>query len=328
MMKKRTLGRTGVKVSEIAMGCWQLGGKWGDPFDPEVAHQTLVTAASTGVNCFDTADVYIGGASERAIGRFLKETDQKPFVITKIGRWLNPHTSEGYNESNLRRFVDQSRQNLQVEALDMVLLHCPPTEVYYRPDVFDILDQLKVEGKIKHYGVSVQKVEEALKAIEFPGVEAIEIIFNMFRLRPAELFFEQAKKKNVGVIVRVPLASGLLTGKFNKNTTFGQDDHRQSNRQGELFDRGETFSGVDYNTGLKAVAELEKVFKDRPLAEVALRWILMFDAVSTIIPGASKPEHIQNNAKASKSPALTQAEMKKVEEIYQRYIKDPVHHLW
>lgn len=327
-MKFRKLGKTNVEVSEISMGCWQLGGKWGDPFDPNLAHETLVKAASTGVNCFDTADVYIGGASERAIGNFLKDAKPKPFVITKIGRWLNPHTPEGYNESNLRRFVDQSRHNLQVEALDMVLLHCPPTEVYYMPEVFEVLDRLKLEGKIKHYGVSVQKVEEALKAIEYPGVEAIEIIFNMFRLRPAELFFQEAKKKNVGVIVRVPLASGMLTGKFDKNSTFGRDDHRQSNRHGEMFDRGETFSGVDYDTGLKAVSELKKIFKDRPLYEVALRWILMFDAVSTIIPGASKPEHILNNAKASESESLTKAEMKKVEKIYNTYIKNPVHHLW
>ena len=328
LMKYRKLGKTNVSVSEIAMGCWQLGGKWGDPFDSVVADETLKSAIKQGINCFDTADVYIGGESERAIGRFLKETQEQVFVITKIGRWLNPHTPEGYNEENLRKFIDQSRKNLQVDALDMVLLHCPPYEVYYMPEVFEILDKLKNEGKIKHYGVSVQKVEEALIAMEYPGVEAIEIIFNMFRLRPAELFFQEAKKKNVGVIVRVPLASGLLTGKFSKNTTFSSDDHRQSNRQGEWFDRGETFSGVDYASGLQAVEALKEVFPNESLPMIALRWILMFDAVSTIIPGASKPEQIVNNAKASELKPLTQPQMKQVEAIYNQYIKDQVHRRW
>lgn len=327
-MKQRKLGKTNVLISEISMGCWQLGGTWGDPFNPVVAEETLKAAQNQGINCFDTADVYIGGESERAIGRYMKNVDEKPFVITKIGRWLNPHTPDGYNEENLRHFVEQSRKNLQVDALDMVLLHCPPNEVFYMPEVFDILDKIKQEGKIKHYGVSVQKVEEGLKAIEYPNVEAVEIIFNMFRLRPADIFFQEAKKKNVGVIVRVPLASGLLTGKFTKQTTFSKDDHRQSNRQGELFDRGETFSGVDYESGLKAVEELKKVFKDESLPMIALRWILMYDAVSTIIPGASKPEHIINNAKASELPPLTKKQMKQVEEIYNQYIKDQVHQRW
>lgn len=327
-MKQRRLGKTNVSVSEISMGCWQLGGTWGDAFNPVVAEETLKAARNQGINCFDTADVYIGGESERAIGRYMKNLDDKPFVITKIGRWLNPHVPEGYNEENLRNFIDQSRKNLQVDALDMVLLHCPPFEVYYMPEVFEILDKIKAEGKIKHYGVSVQKIEEGLKAIEYPNVEAVEIIFNMFRLRPAELFFQEAKKKNVGVIVRVPLASGLLTGKFTKQTTFGKDDHRQSNRQGELFDKGETFSGVDYESGLKAVEELKKVFKDQSLPMIALRWILMFDAVSTIIPGASKPEHIINNALASELPPLTKQQMKQVEDIYNQYIKHQVHHRW
>lgn len=327
-MKQRILGKTNVSVSEISMGCWQLGGKWGDPFNPELAEKTLQAATKEQINCFDTADVYIGGESERAIGRYMKILKEKPFVITKVGRWLNPHTKEGYNEENLRKFIDQSRKNLQVDALDMVLLHCPPNEVFYTPEVFQILDTLKQEGKIKHYGVSVQKVEEALIALEYPGVEAIEIIFNMFRLRPAEIFFEEAKKKNVGVIVRVPLASGLLTGKFTQETTFTKDDHRMSNRQGEMFDRGETFSGVDYDMGLKAVEELKKVFPDQSLPMVALRWILMFDAVSTIIPGASRPEHIINNAKAIDLPPLTKKEMDQVKSIYDTYIKDQVHTRW
>ena len=327
-MKLRNLGRTNVKVSEISMGCWQLGGKWGDPFDPIIAQETLKAATQQGINCLDTADVYIGGESERAIGRYMKSLDKKPFVITKIGRWLNPHIAEGYNEENLRRFIEQSRNNLDVDSLDMVLLHCPPTDVYYMPEVFEILDKIKEEGKIKHYGVSVQKVEEGLKAIEYPGVEAVEIIFNMFRLRPAELLFHEAIKRQVGIIVRVPLASGLLTGKFSEKTTFGKEDHRQSNRHGEWFDRGETFSGVDYDMGLKAVEELKKVFPNQPLSMVALRWILMFDAVSTIIPGASKPEHIIHNAAAINLPPLTRNQMKAVETIYDQYIRKLVHHRW
>lgn len=327
-MNDRKLGKTNVTVSEIALGCWQLGGKWGDPFDEAVAQETLQSAVHQGINCFDTADVYIGGESERAIGRFLKQNKQKTFVITKIGRWLNPHIAEGYNEENIRKFINQSRANLQVDALDLVLLHCPPYEVLYTPEVFALLDQIKAEGKIKHFGVSVQKVEEALIAMEYPGVEAIEIIFNMFRLRPAELFFQEAKKKNVGVIVRVPLASGLLSGKYTKQTTFGKGDHRQSNRNGEWFDRGETFSGVDYESGLQAVEELKALFPNESLPMVALRWILMFDAVSTIIPGASRPEQIIDNAKASQMPPLTEHQMKQVEAIYNKYIKHQVHTRW
>lgn len=327
-MKQRVLGKTNVMVSEISMGCWQLGGKWGDPFDSNLANDTLIAATQQGINCFDTADVYLGGESERAIGRYMKSLDNKPFVITKIGRWLNPHTSKGYNEENIRHFIDQSRENLQVDALDMVLLHCPPLDVYYMPEVFEILDKMKAEKRIKHYGVSVEKVEEGLKAIEYPGVEAVEIIFNMFRLRPSELFFKEAKKRHVGVIVRVPLASGLLTGKFNKHTSFSQDDHRKSNRHGEWFDQGETFSGVDYTIGLKAVDELKEIFKGESLSMIALRWILMFDAVSTIIPGASKPEHIINNAKASELKPLSIEQMRNVESIYQKYIKKQVHQRW
>jgi aryl-alcohol dehydrogenase-like predicted oxidoreductase len=327
-MNQRRLGKTNVYVSEISMGCWQLGGTWGDDFNPDIAKKTLKAAKESDINCFDTADVYIDGESERAIGRYIKNLAEKPFVITKIGRRLNPHNNEGYNEENLRYFVEQSRNNLQVDALDMVLLHCPPFEVYYRPEVFEILDKIKKEGKIKHYGVSVEKVEEGLKAIEYPGVEAVEIIFNMFRLRPSELFFQEAKRRDVGVIVRVPLASGLLTGKFSKQTIFSRNDHRQSNRKGEWFDRGETFSGVDYDLGLEAIEELKKTFPIESLPMIALRWILMFDAVSTIIPGASKPEHIINNAKSSNLPPLTKKEMAKVEEIYDKYIKYYVHQRW
>jgi aryl-alcohol dehydrogenase-like predicted oxidoreductase len=327
-MKYRTFGKTGFKIAEVSLGTWQLGSKWGDPFDQQVAQETLETAVSLGINALDTADVYSGGQSERAIGTFLKTTSNPPFVITKAGRRLSKQTKEGYTKENLSQFIDDSRKNLQMDALDMVLLHCPPTDVYYMPEVFQYLEDFKRDGKIKHYGVSVERIEEGLKALEYPGVEAIEIIFNMFRLRPMELFFEQAKEKQVGIIVRVPLASGLLSGKYHEKTTFGADDHRTYNRQGEAFDKGETFSGVDYHLGLKAVNELKKVFQTEALAPIALRWILMFDAVSTVIPGASKPEQIIENVKAIELPPLTDQQMKSVEQIYQTYIKDPVHHLW
>ena len=327
-MKKRMFGKTGFEISEISLGTWQLGSVWGMPFDEKVGVDTLSAAYDLGINAFDTADVYVGGASEHTIGKFIKDKNSKPFVITKIGRKLNPHIKEGYNEENIRKFIDDSRSNMQVEKLDMVLLHCPPTEVYYNPEVFRLLDQLKTEGKIKHYGVSVEKIEEGLKAIEYPGVDAVEIIFNMFRLRPAELFFHEAKKKNVGVIVRVPLASGLLTGKYHEKTKFNPNDHRTFNRNGESFDKGETFSGVSYDLGLKAVDELKKLFKTDNLAKIALRYILMFDAVSTVIPGASNPSQIKENALASELPPLTKEEMDGVKMIYDTYIKDPVHHLW
>lgn len=327
-MRFRTFGKTGIKVSEISLGTWQLGSKWGDPFNEEVAIKTLDAAIKTDINLFDTADVYQGGMSEKVIGKYIKNLEQKPFVITKIGRRLETHTKQGYSEKNIRNFIDDSRTNLNVETLDMVLLHCPPTDVYYMPDVFKLLDQLKLEGKIKHYGVSVERVEEGLKAMDYDGVDAIEIIFNMFRLRPTEYFFNKAQEKKVGVIVRVPLASGLLTGKFHRQSTFGKDDHRAFNRNGEAFDKGETFSGVDYENGLDAVEALKKLFQTQNLTAIALRWILMFDAVSTVIPGASKPEYVYANVNATLLPPLTKEQMKAVEDIYEKYIKDPVHYIW
>jgi aryl-alcohol dehydrogenase-like predicted oxidoreductase len=327
-MKYRTFGKTGYHISEISLGTWQLGNTWGLPFSEKTAIDTLQTATSLGINAFDTADVYVGGLSEKTIGVFNKSRKDKVFVITKMGRRLNPHVKEGYNEENLRRFVDESRKNLQVDQLDMILLHCPPIEVYYEPTVFKVLDTLKKEGKIKHYGVSVEKIEEGLKAMNYPGVDAIEIIFNMFRLRPMELFFEEAKKHNVGIIVRVPLASGLLTGKYDEKTQFNPHDHRTYNREGQSFDKGETFSGVNYQKGLSAVSRLKEVFHTDDLAPIALRFCLMFDAVSTVIPGASRPEQVRQNVLASELKPLTEDEMKKVFDIYETYIKDPVHDLW
>jgi len=328
IMKYRKFGKIEIEISEISLGTWQLGGKWGDKFDNEVAQKTLSSATDKGINCFDTADVYQDQNSEKAIGKFMNSLENKPFVITKSGRQLDPHTAEGYNEENIKNFINQSRERMGVDALDMVLLHCPPTDVYYQPEVFEFMDKFKEQGLIKHYGVSVERIEEGLKAMNYPGVEAIEIIFNMFRLRPTELFFEEAKKNNIGVIVRVPLASGLLTGKFDENSTFGPDDHRTFNRNGEAFDKGETFSGVEFKKGLKAVSELKKVFGTDQLAPYALKYILMFDAVSTVIPGASKESHIVSNVEAVDMPDLTKEQMNEVKRIYDTYIKNPVHHLW
>lgn len=328
-MHYRTLGKTGFRISEISLGTWQVGGKWGDAFNQETAHRILNKAADEGVNFIDTADVYGDGESEKAVGRFLKSRSERIYVATKCGRKLNPHINASYQPDVLRKFVEDSLKNMQLETLDLIQLHCPPTEVYYRPEIFELFDRLKAEGKILHLGVSVEKVEEALKALEYANVTTVQIIFNMFRQRPAELFFREAKKKNVGIIVRVPLASGLLTGQYSGSTTFKPDDHRSFNRNGERFDKGETFSGIDYATGLEAVGELKALFPKHPnLAPIALRWILMFDAVSCIIPGASRPEQVDQNLEAAELPPLFPDEMEAVKTIYEHKIKKAVHHLW
>ncbi len=327
-MQYRTLGKTGYKVSEISLGTWQVGGKWGQPFSHDNADQILNTAVDTGTNFIDTADVYGDRESEKAVGRLVKNRTEKIYVATKCGRRLNPHVSEAYTPKAMRQFVEESLQNIGIEQLDLIQLHCPPTEVYYRPEIFEVFDRMIEEGKIAKLGVSVEKVEEALKAIEYPNVDTVQIIFNMFRQRPAELFFEQAKKKNIGVIVRVPLASGLLTGKFSADTSFESGDHRKDNREGELFDKGETFSGVPYDTGLKAVEKLKTAFPDVSPAQLALKWVLMFDAVSCVIPGASKVDQVLSNVEAGEMNDLSQKDMATVKEIYDEFIKETVHHLW
>ncbi len=327
-MNYRTFGRTGWQVSEIGFGAWAIGADWGH-VDEDTAMSTLHRALDLGVNFFDTADVYGDGLSERRIARLRRERSEPFYVVTKAGRRLNPHVADGYNAENLNAFVDRSLKNLETDSLDLVQLHCPPTDAYYRPEVFQALDDMVQAGKIKHYGVSVEKVEEALKAIEFPGVESVQIIFNMFRLRPTELFFREAKRRNVAILARVPLASGLLTGKMTRSTTFTADDHRNYNRHGDAFDVGETFSGVDYETGLAAVEELRSLTPpNATMAQLALRWILMFDAVSTVIPGAKNIQQIEDNVAASALPPLTDGQMAKVEEVYNRSIRSQVHHRW
>lgn len=325
----RKLGKTGLNVSAISLGTWQLGGKWGDDFSFSNADKILGEAVDNGINFIDTADVYSDGESEKAVGKFVRNRSEKIYVATKCGRQLNPHVSNAYQPEVLRKFVEDSLKNMGLETLDLIQLHCPPTDVYYRPEIFELFDRLKTEGKIQNLGVSVERVEEALKGIEYDNVTTVQIIFNLFRQRPLELFFEQAEKKNVGVIVRVPLASGLLTGKFTKESTFTQGDHRNYNRNGEAFDKGETFSGIDYNTGLEAVEALKAIFPNQHnLAPIALKWILQFDMVSCIIPGASRPEQIQSNLECLSLPDFTSEQLAAMQDVYEKYIKKEVHQLW
>lgn len=328
-MQYRKLGKTGFNISEISLGTWQVGGKWGDPFSHETADSILNAAVDSGINFIDTADVYGDGESEKAVGRLVRSRSEQVYVATKCGRQLQPHTNEAYQPDVLRKFVEASLRNMQLETLDLIQLHCPPTEVFYRPEIFELFDRLKEEGKILNLGVSVEKVEEGLKALTFSNVTTIQLIFNMFRQRPTELLFQEAQRHDVGLIVRVPLASGLLTGKFSPQTTFSPEDHRQFNRDGAAFDKGETFSGVDYETGLAAVEELKKVFPDQPnLAPIALRWVLMFDEVSCVIPGASKPSQLESNLHAAELPALTTEQLQAVRTIYEQRIMPLVHTLW
>ena len=328
-MEYRLLGKTGIKVSAISLGTWQVGGKWGDTFSHQNADVILNEAIDSGINFIDTADVYSDGESEKAVGRIVRNRSEKIYVATKCGRQLNPHTNEAYQPAVLRKFVEDSLKRMQLETIDLIQLHCPPTEVFYRPEIFGLFDRLKEEGKIQNLGISVEKVEQALKGIEFPNVTTVQIIYNMFRQRPAELFFEEAKKKNVGIIVRVPLASGLLTGTFNKDTGFTTGDHRNFNREGAAFDKGETFSGINYETGLAAVEALKAVFPNQAnLAPVALKWILMNDAVSCIIPGASKVEQLTSNLQAFSVPDITPVQLVAVQKVYDDYIRNQVHQLW
>src|SRR5450432_3531251 len=348
-MNYRTLGRTGWKVSEISFGAWAIGGSWGDVSDAD-SLAALHAALDGGVNFFDTADVYGDGRSERLLAKLRKERKGKFYIATKAGRRLPKQTPEGYSRGNLTSFVERSLRNLDTEAIDLLQLHCPPTEVFYRPEVFSILDDLVKAGKLRHYGVSVEKVEEALKAIEFPNVQTVQIIFNIFRQRPADLFFAEAQRRKVGILARVPLASGMLSGKLTRASKFAKDDHRAFNRHGEAFDRGETFSGVDFETGLRAVEELKSLIPvaatpsspkngkasatgaSQPphatLAQLALRWILEFPAVTCAIPGAKRPAQVAENIAAADMKPLSPAATKRIKAIYNLRIKPLVHQYW
>ena len=330
-MKYRPLGRTGFDVSEISFGAWAIGGSWGNVSD-EDSLKALHRAVDRGINFIDTADVYGDGRSERLIARLKAERPGDTiYVASKAGRRLPKQVSEGYNRANLTAWVDRSLQNLNTEAIDLLQLHCPPSEVYDRPEVFGLLDDLVRAGKLRFYGVSVELVDEALRAIEHPNVQSVQIIFNMFRPRPAEVFLPRAKQKRVGVLARVPLASGLLSGKMTRDTTFAPDDHRNFNQHGEAFDAGETFSGLggQLDDAFAAVDELKQLVPpNATLAQLALRWILMFDGVTCAIPGAKRPDQVDQNVAASDLPPLSDQQMRTAAQVYDRYARPHVHHRW
>jgi len=327
-MHYRELGRTGWKVSTISFGAWAIGGTWGQVNDDE-SMAALHRALDLGVNFFDTADVYGDGHSERLIARLRKERSEPFYVATKAGRRLSPHVAEGYTRENLTAFVERSLRNLDTDALDLLQLHCPPTPVYYMPEVFGVLDDLVSAGKLRHYGVSVEKVEEALKAIDFPGVQSVQIVYNIFRQRPAELLFRETLARRVGILARLPLSSGLLSGGLSRQTQFAADDHRSFNREGAAFDKGETFSGLDYASGLDAVEALRPLVPaGQTLAQFALRWILMQQAVTCAIPGGRRPAQIEENMRAADLPALSSATLQAVDAIYEKHAKAQVHHRW
>jgi aryl-alcohol dehydrogenase-like predicted oxidoreductase len=327
-MEYRPLGRTGWKVSSVGFGAWAIGGNWGEVSEAD-ALDALHAAVDQGVNFIDTADVYGDGRSERLVSQLLCDRSERIYVATKAGRRLDPHDSAGYNRRNLTSFVERSLKNLRVESLDLLQLHCPPTEIYYMPELFDFLDSLVNDGKLRYYGVSVSKIEEAIKAVEYPNLQSVQIIFNVVRQRPSELFFKRAKATQVGILARVPLASGILTGKMNSDMEFPDDDHRKFNRNGAAFDVGETFSGVDYTTGLEVAERLRKLVPEgMTMAQFALRWILMHEAVSSVIPGAKSRLQAVENSAAGEFPALTEAQMGQVKAVYDELVRAQVHHRW
>lgn len=328
-LSERAFGRTGWDVSSIGFGAWAIGGSWGDVSEA-AARATLNAALDAGVTFVDTADVYGDGRSERIVRDVLAaRSGNRPVVATKAGRRINPHVAEGYTLAAIESFVDRSLTNLGVECIDLLQLHCPPTDVYYRPEFFGDLDRLVERGKLRFLGVSVEKVEEGLKAIEYPNVASVQIIYNMFRQRPADLFLARAKAKGVAVIARVPLASGLLSGKMTAETAFAEDDHRAFNRHGEAFDVGETFAGVPYDVALEAVERLRPLLPaGSTMAQMALRWILMNEAVSVVIPGARTPEQARANAAADALAPLALEVMSAVRDIYDAVIRPHVHHRW
>jgi aryl-alcohol dehydrogenase-like predicted oxidoreductase len=328
-MDYRSLGRTGWNISPISFGAWAIGGDaWGTTDDAE-SMRSLHRAIDLGVNFIDTADVYGDGHSERLVGRLRKERSEEIFVATKAGRRLRPHVADGFTRANLTAFVERSITNLGADALDLLQLHCPPSAVYDMPDVFGILDGLVRDGKLRYYGVSVERVDEALRAARYPNVQSIQIIFNMFRLKPAEELFPVVREKRIGILARVPLASGLLSGKLRRDSTFAATDHRNYNRHGESFDVGETFSGVDYERGLGAVEELRALVPaGATMAQLALRWILMFPEVSAAIPGAKDARQTEDNVRAAALPPLSDDAMARVRDVYDRYVRAEVHDRW
>jgi len=326
-MNYRKFSNTGWNISEIGLGCWAIGSEWGD-VTQEDAREVLKTSLDKGINFFDTADVYGDGRSEQFVGELLKSTSEKIYVATKSGRRLNPHNSEGYNSKNIESFIDRSLKNLGVECIDLLQLHCPPSDVCSKKETYEMMDDIVQKGKILHYGVSVEKVSEAMDAIQFPNVKSIQIIFNIFRQKPSEEFFNEAAKKDVAIIARVPLASGLLTGKMNKDSSFPPNDHRNYNIKGEAFDVGETFSGVSFEKGLEAVEELKKLLPENfTLADFALKWILMHDEVTVAIPGAKNKQQASLNVNSIDLNEISSL-MPSIKNIYDKYFREDIHHRW
>ena len=326
-MKYRQFSNLGWKVSEIGIGCWAIGSEWGD-VSVEDAKEALYSSIDNGINFFDTADVYGDGRSEKIISEVLKNSNEQIYVATKAGRRLNPHNADGYNLKNIESFIDRSLSNLGVDIIDLVQLHCPPSEICGKPETYEMMDEIVKKGKIKYYGVSVEKVSEALDAIKHPNVKSIQIIFNIFRQKPSEIFFQEAKKNNVAIIARVPLASGLLTGKMNNNSSFPENDHRNYNIKGDAFDVGETFSGVDFSKGLEAVEELKKIKPEGfSLTDLSLKWILSHPEVTVVIPGAKNKIQAELNIKASELNEINSIK-DSIKEIYNKYFKKDIHSNW
>ena len=326
-MQYRKFSNLDWNVSEIGLGCWAIGSEWGEVSDVD-ARAVLKTSLDKGVNFFDTADVYGDGRSEKFVGELIKSTSEKIFVATKSGRRLNPHNAEGYNLKNIERFIDRSLINLGIDCIDLLQLHCPPSKICPKKETYEMMDEIVKKGKIANYGVSVEKVSEAMDAIQFPNVKSIQIIFNIFRQKPAEIFFKEAAKKNIAIIARVPLASGLLTGKMNQNSVFPENDHRNYNINGDAFDIGETFSGINFKKGLEAVQELKKILPDKfSLTDLAIKWILMHDEVSVVIPGAKNSNQVKMNVHASELGDISSL-MTKINLIYSEFFKTAVQHRW
>jgi aryl-alcohol dehydrogenase-like predicted oxidoreductase len=314
-------------VSEIGLGCWAIGADWGN-VSLDDAREVLTTSLDQGVNFYDTADVYGDGRSEQLVSELIKSTSERLYVATKAGRRLNPHTADGYNLLNIEKFVDRSLKNLGVECIDLLQLHCPPTETYSKKETYDMLDEIVAKGKIANYGVSVETVSQAQEALKHPNIKSVQIIFNIFRQKPSEVFFKEAKEKNVAVIVRVPLASGMLTGKMNKDWVFPENDHRNYNIKGEAFDIGETFSGVNFEKGLEAVERLKNLLPEGfSLTDLALKWILMHKEVTVVIPGAKNKQQVRNNLMASDKDDISEI-ISKINLVYDQLIRSDVQDRW
>jgi|TARA_B110000438_G_scaffold196265_1_gene187839 aryl-alcohol dehydrogenase-like predicted oxidoreductase len=326
-MKFRKFADLDWNVSEIGLGCWAIGSEWGDVSDSD-AREVLKTSLDKGINFFDTADVYGDGRSEKFVGELVKSTSEKIYVATKSGRRLDPHIAEGYNLKNIETFIDRSLSNLGVDCIDLLQLHCPPSEICPRKETYEMMDEIVKKGKIAHYGVSVEKVSEAMDAIQFPNVKSIQLIFNIFRQKPSEIFFKEATKKNVAIIARVPLASGMLTGKMNKDSIFPKNDHRNYNINGDAFDVGETFSGVNFEKGLEAAQRLKDILPAGfSLTDLALKWILMHKEVTVVIPGAKNKMQVEKNLMASDKNDISRI-IKNINQVYAELIKPDVESRW